>query len=248
MKYAVFSDIHSNVFALDACLEHAAIRQVDQRINLGDFLYGPIAPEACYRRLKKLSVISIRGNQDREIYLAREKELAQSPCLNFVNQDLSAEAMHWLSSLPFDQVLGDKLYLCHGTPERDDQHLCEDIYTSQLHSAEALSERLKGITAELILCGHSHIPRNIQLSNGQRIVNPGSVGLPAYCDAQPVKHSMENGSNDARYAIVEKAQQGWLVEHISVPYDFESAAKAAERNDRGDWAYALRHGRVLTEV
>ncbi|WP_230389359.1 metallophosphatase family protein [Vibrio nitrifigilis] len=43
-KFAILSDIHSNVFALDAVVQDARVKGVTAFINLGDILYGPIAP------------------------------------------------------------------------------------------------------------------------------------------------------------------------------------------------------------
>jgi diadenosine tetraphosphatase ApaH/serine/threonine PP2A family protein phosphatase len=76
------------------------------------------------------------------------------------------------------------------------------------------------------------------------IVNPGSVGLPAYDDMHPFKHHVETASPHARYAIVEKTAQGWHTELRSVPYDVEPMARMAEQRGRPDWAIALRTGRM----
>jgi hypothetical protein len=77
---------------------------------------------------------------------------------------------------------------------------------------------------------------------GQLIVNPGSVGLQAYDDAHPHFHLIENGSPDARYAIVERGPGGWSAALISVPYDHEPMARLADQRGQPDWSYALRHG------
>jgi hypothetical protein len=80
------------------------------------------------------------------------------------------------------------------------------------------------------------------------IVNPGSVGLPAFEDDHPHPfssfHRIENGSPDARYAVLEKSDGRWRCELISVPYDHESMALLAEQRQRHDWAHALRTGRM----
>lgn len=75
-------------------------------------------------------------------------------------------------------------------------------------------------------------------------MNPGSVGLPAYTGEAPHPHAMEAGSPHARYAILEKEAAGWQVEHVSVVYDREEAARTAEGNGRPDWAGWLRTGRA----
>ena len=67
---AAISDIHSNVFALEAVLKDLKQRNATQIVNLGDILYGPIAPKATYELLMKhqKDIITIRGNQDRQIW------------------------------------------------------------------------------------------------------------------------------------------------------------------------------------
>ena len=56
---------------------------------------------------------------------------------------------------------------------------------------------------------------------------------------------MQNYHNNARYSILCIDNVGNVkAEQISLPYDFESAAKLAEKNNRPDWAEWLRTGRA----
>jgi hypothetical protein len=96
----------------------------------------------------------------------------------------------------------------------------------------------------LILCGHTHVPRAVRLDDGRLIVNPGSVGLQAYDDVHPRPHVVENGTPHARYALLTRRAGDWQVDLRALPYDWASAAGRAEANGRGDWADALRSGRV----
>jgi len=70
MKIAALSDIHSNVFALAAVLTDVKKRGVDVVVNLGDILYGSIEPKATYDLLMQHDIITISGNQDRQIHEA----------------------------------------------------------------------------------------------------------------------------------------------------------------------------------
>lgn len=59
---AVLSDVHSNVFALDAVLSDIAERGIDTIVNLGDVLFGPIAPlETAERLMANRDIVSIMG-------------------------------------------------------------------------------------------------------------------------------------------------------------------------------------------
>ena len=53
-----------------------------------------------------------------------------------------------------------------------------------------------------MLCGHSHVQRIVEIDGNIVIVNPGSIGLPAYKDELPAPHVIESGSPHARYTIV----------------------------------------------
>ena len=92
-----------------------------------------------------------------------------------------------------------------------------------------------------MLCGHSHIPRVVEIQ-GSIIINPGSVGLPAYDDDLPEYHVVETGSAHARYAIIEYQTTIQSIEMIAVNYDYKIAVKQASKNNRSDWAEALNSG------
>ncbi len=250
---AAISDIHSNVFALEAVLTDIKQRDIDQIVNLGDILYGPIAPKDTYALLmaQQNDIITIRGNQDRQIYEATTAEIGNSATMAFIIEDLPKAAVKWLQNLPFDCHLSEDVYLCHGSPTNDMVYLLENIETGQptLRDNLAILALLNGIDSTVIICGHTHIPRTVTLSTGQMVVNTGSVGYPAYEDDLPILHKMQTYSPHASYAIIKcvDTEQGkyWQTEHIKVPYDYEAAAKLASMNGRKDWAFALRTGRVL---
>lgn len=244
-RIAILSDIHGNVHAMQAVLHDLQQRAIQTILNLGDTLYGPIAPRATYDLLMQLDIISIRGNQDRQIYEAAPAEKAANPTMAFVHDDLGEAPLAWMQSLPFDLYLTDDIYLCHGSPSDDGIYLLEDVATGfpRMRDEATMLPMLNGITASLILCGHTHIPRVVQLASGQLIVNPGSVGLPAYTDDMPVPHAMETYSPHASYAIVEQTEHGWQVELVRVTYDVQKAVRDAKAHGREDWAYSLGTGR-----
>ena len=246
MRIAILSDIHGNAFALKAVLEHLRTLQIDKMVNLGDIFYGPVAPRATYDLLQEYEFVTIRGNQDRQIYESTDVEIEANPTMGFVLNELQGEPLTWLKNIPVDLQLDDRVYLCHGGPNDDMMYLVENIRSgsSVVRPDKEILKRLEGQKSSLILCGHTLIPRSILLSSGQQIVNPGSVGLPAYFDDLPVNHSMENYSYHASFAVIERQNDGWLVEHYKLPYDVEAAAEECLKRRRDDWAYLLRTGRV----
>lgn len=197
-------------------------------------------------------ITTIRGNQDRQIYEAKAVDIVDNPTMTFIVNDLPKAAIEWMRELPFDYQLNEDVYLCHGSPAHDTVYLLKDIATGQpvvRNDADILA-LLVGIESAVIVCGHTHIPRTVTLSIGQVIINTGSVGYPAYKDDLPTVHKMQTYSPHANYTLIEcvETEQGkrWQTEHIKVPYDYEAAAKLAAMNDREDWAFALRTGRVLS--
>lgn len=244
-RIAVISDIHGNALALEAVLNHARQKGITEIINLGDIFYGPLWPLETYRLLEEAGPgATIRGNQDRLITEATEKDLKENPTLAFVVEDLGSEVIQWLRLLSAKISLAQEVLLCHGTPKSDTTYLLEDVSTGRaiLRSKLEIMD-LVGYTLEpIIFCGHSHIPRVVRLSSRQMVVNPGSVGLPAYDDDLPVKHVMETGSPHASYAILELGSTGWDVSLHRVGYDWEAAAQRAEELGRKDWARGLATG------
>jgi diadenosine tetraphosphatase ApaH/serine/threonine PP2A family protein phosphatase len=215
--------------------------------NLGDILYGALKPRATYDRLRAAGdLLTIRGNQDRQIYEATEQARRDNPTLDYVVKDLDAEPIEWLATLPPTAIFEEEIFLCHGTPASDETYLLEDVTSGRpMIRPEAEIMRLVRSTRHpVIVCGHTHIPRLVSLANGQIIVNPGSVGLPAYSDDAPVAHAMETYSPHASYAILTKAGVTWDVSFRKVPYDFVPASQCAASLARNDWARAIATGRV----
>jgi putative phosphoesterase len=246
-RLAILADIHANVWALDAVLAHAKSRGIDRFVNLGDSLYGPLKPHATYERLMRESVlITIQGNQDRLIYEASEREVNSIRTLAYVIRDLGDEPIHWLSELPRTAVFEDDIFLCHGTPGSDSNYLLEDVMEGlpEVRSEGAIRELLQGVRQPVVLCGHTHIPRVVELSHGQVIVNPGSVGVPAYDDVDPVRYRMQTFSPHACYAILEKNAAGWNVSLERVAYNYLAPAEFARMMGRDDWAQGIATGRM----
>jgi predicted phosphodiesterase len=247
MKIAVLSDIHSNVFALNAVIKDLRKHSVDLKANLGDILYGPIAPKSTFELLMEHDFITISGNQDRQIYESTNEEIESNPTMQFILDDLGSKPLEWMKSLPFDKQVNEDVYFCHGTPKDDLTYLLEDVSRGHpfLRSDSGIISLLAGQKSKLICCGHTHIARAVYLSSGQLIVNPGSVGLQAYTDAEPVIHSMENFTHHASYSIVEKVGFEWVVQNIKVPYDYHRAVNESKKRNRSDWVHFLSTGRRI---
>ena len=112
----------------------------------------------------------------------------------------------------------------------------------QLDPQEEIEARASGIDAGLILYAHTHVPRVLRLSDGRVMVNPGSVGCPAYSDETPAPHVVQVGHPYASYAVVHGGPGAWAVTHRAVAYDWDAAAEQARGHGREDWARAVGTG------
>jgi|WetSurMetagenome_2_1015567.scaffolds.fasta_scaffold29517_4 putative phosphoesterase len=240
---AVISDIHGNRWALEEVLKDIKKRDIQKVLNLGDSLYGPLDPNGTAEILLKENIISISGNEDR-IIIEDIPEEKISTTLKYVRSNLNNEHISWLKNLKSSMILSNEIFLCHGTPTRDNEYLLEkvEIKGVSLKKPDELSILLKEINEKIILCGHSHIQNSILLPNGKLIVNAGSVGLPAYSDDDPFPYKMEAGTPHANYTILKRKLIHYQVENISVPYDWNSASCVALKNGRPDWSKWLSTG------
>jgi putative phosphoesterase len=246
MKLAVLSDIHGNVVALEAVVADANAQGVRRFVNLGDIFYGPLWPRETFALLQTLDMVAtIRGNQDRELF---EEGPRSETCIR-TREALGRDAIEWLRALPATANL-DGVLLCHGTPSSDSVYLLERVDTggALLRSGAEIDRELRDVAEPVVLCGHTHLQRSVRTPAGRLVVNPGSVGLPAYFDAEPVPHAMETGSPHAAYAILERADAGVLLRHMRVPYNAQLAVTCARAQGREDWAAWLATGRVERET
>lgn len=210
-----------------------AQQRFDAIVCLGDHVSGPVDPAGAAERIMGLGAISIRGNHDRWIFDPVRRE-ASGSVDGFAYAQLSAAQRAWLGGLPGTALVGEAVYLCHGTPSDDDATWLDRFpngRTTVLPSEDEVAREAVGLAHEVILCGHTHVARTVRLADGRLIANPGSVGM-----------QLVRGSPDAHYAVIEKRRAGWQTALIGVPYDTEAAARLAGANGFPGWGEAIRHG------
>lgn len=243
MRFAVLADIHGNSAALEAVLADMKSLDISEGINLGDHFSGPLDASGTANLLMAQDFHSIRGNHDRWLVEKDANDLGASDKVALAQ--LKQSHLDWLKSLPATGQLFDEVFLCHGTPDSDLTYWlervepCGKVRNATLKEIETEAE---GIDATLILCGHTHVPRSVRLTDGRVILNPGSVGCPGYDDDTPVYHLMQTGTPNASYAIAEKSGDGWLIAFRSVPYDASRMIDLARANGRDEWARGLATG------
>jgi putative phosphoesterase len=244
MRIAAISDIHGNLGALEAVLTDIADQGVDLIVNLGDICSGPLQPRATLELLRDLAFPTIAGNHERQLLTLPVE--AMGPSDRYAAQSLTEEHFSWLRELPAALRPIEGVLMVHGTVRSDLEYFLETVTHEGLRAATIaeVEERARGAEAAVILCGHTHIPRQVRLADGRLIVNPGSVGLPAYADDRPFPHAIETGSPQARYAIVAGRDHTWSAELRSIDYNWDTAVELTIANGRPDWARALATGRI----
>lgn len=245
MRIAVISDVHGNLPALEAVLGAVAAAEVDLTVNLGDLLSGYVQPAQTADRLLAAGLVTVAGNHERQVLTFGPDRIGMADRLT--REALSAEHLAWLRSLPATLSPVAGVLAFHGTPSDDLQYLLHTVEPSGVRVAtvDEVVQRLGDVTGfDLLLCGHTHLPGSLRLPGGALVVNPGSVGWPAYEDDEPFVHRMEAGSPHARFAVVDDGSGRWEVSFHTVEYAWERAALLAEGFGRPDVAAALRTGRV----
>jgi diadenosine tetraphosphatase ApaH/serine/threonine PP2A family protein phosphatase len=115
--------------------------------------------------------------------------------------------------------------LVHGSPRRVNEYLYED------RPDASLERLLDQAQADVLICGHTHLPYHRILPSGRQVINAGSVGKPKDHDPR------------ACYLVLRVNGKTIEVEFVRVPYDVERTARAIEATEMPDeFAQMLRIG------
>lgn len=242
MRFAAIADIHGNSAALRAVLDDIDRQRIDRVVNLGDSLSGPLDPAGTADLLIDRGFPTVAGNHDRAL-IDRPPE-AMGLWERWTHPHLTDRHLDWVAALPA-VLRWEDAFLCHATPG-DDETNWLDVRSPkgrmEMADRDHVAELLGDVTEGLILCAHTHVPRMVRIG-GQTILNPGSVGCPAYLDDREVDPFIaETGAGDARYAVVERVGDSWRTSLRTVPYDPTEMADRARANDAESWVEAMTSG------
>ena len=181
-RFALLSDIHGNLPALEAVLEDIHRADVEQIVVGGDVVPGPMPREtlACLTSLD-VPLRFISGNGDRVVLAQKagvEPTEVPEPFRDVIRwsaMQLTAEDAQDLASWPGTlrmnlARLGDVLF-CHATPRSD-----REIFTRLTPEARLLPV-FDQLGVALVICGHTHMQFDRMIGR-VRVVNAGSVGMP----------------------------------------------------------------------
>ncbi|MEZ6195383.1 MAG: metallophosphoesterase family protein [Planctomycetota bacterium] len=238
MRFAVISDLHSNLEALEAVLADIDARGLETIYCLGDVVgYGP-DPVPCVDLVMARCAFTIRGNHDDALFHGADRFNPYARAAidwtrdrikpGFFRGKSNAARWKFLEELPLEKKVG-RHYFVHGSP-RD--HVNEYIYREDVFfNAEGKLRRIFDATDHVLFVGHTHLPVIIgsdlktwvpgELESERRldpalkyIVNVGSVGQPR--------------DRDPRACWVEVEDE--LIRYHRVAYDVEAVrAKIARQ-------------------
>jgi putative phosphoesterase len=238
-RITVFGDIHGNLPALEAVFADMQTRGADNLYCLGDLVGYGVWPNEVVAAIRAGEIPTIMGNYDQGVghdsddcgcaYRTAEAQALGERSIAWSNAHTSAENKAYLRELVANipLQLGDlKVLLVHGSPRKLNEYLYEDRPESSLERI------LDAAEADVLVCGHTHLPYHRLLGSGRHVINAGSVGKPK--------------DNDPRacYLILAADGRDLTVEFIRVPYDVEKAARAIEATDMpNEFADMLRQGK-----
>lgn len=238
MEIAVFSDIHGNYVAFQACLACARKRNINTFIFLGDYLgefpYPQRTMEILYRLQETHTCFFIRGNKE-DYWIDRTyNERCEwrhgdrtVGALHYSYRGQTEKDLHFWESLPVCREISfanmPPLWACHRPPGEDCPH-------------------------RYILFGHTHL-QNAYRSAGRLFLNPGAVGVPLH----------SNGKT--QFMILRSNGQEWQYEPISLDYDRDRVIREIRESGLEEeapyWSRvtkhllstgAISHGTVLTQA
>lgn len=194
MRIGLISDIHANLPALEAVLEH--MPAVEEIVCAGDVVgYNPW-PRACLERVRDTATVTVQGNHDRTVETPHRyaaNRMAEAG-LEHAKRELSEEQRRWLQALPRDATFGDDQYLLvHSHPES----LGKYVYPRNFPDLRPFLDEYDGI-----VIGHTHIQHEASVDD-RLILNPGSVGQPRDGDSRAAYAVLDTEANEAECRRVE---------------------------------------------
>jgi predicted phosphodiesterase len=208
LRIAVLADIHGNLPAFEAALDHVATQRVDQIVIAGDVVVGSPDSAACWRLATSLGCPIVRGNHERYVAhyggpAARSEWATERYApVRWAAAQFAEDERRAIERLPLAANSPDwpDLLIVHASLRND-----RDTVAPHTPDAE-LDAMFPDVGKAVIVRAHNHVAQ-LRLWRERVVVTCGSVGLPL------------DGSTDAKYAILERHAGGWRVEHHAAPYD-----------------------------
>jgi len=221
MRFAIFSDIHANLEALEAVLADARQRKCTHFVCLGDVVGYNANPHECLERVRELDCPTVKGNHDEQASVSRFptdfNQLAER-AIKWTRDKLTEKDKQWLRDLPFQKQVRD-FTIVHATLDTPEQW---GYVFNNLDAAASFTYQ----HTTICFFGHTHVPMVFIRDEGVRrelidhvriepakkyFINVGSVGQP------------RDGNWRAAYCVYDVENN--LVQQIRIKYDLATAQK-----------------------
>jgi putative phosphoesterase len=236
MKYAVFSDVHGNLPALEAVLSDIEGQGVGKILHCGDLVgYGPFSNEVI-NLIRSKGIAGVMGNYDDGVgferndcgcaYTDETQKLLGNRSLEWTKAHVTEENKEFLRTMPRELRFSQRSFeilLIHGSPRRINEYLYEDRPVKTFNRLLDVGE------CNVLVCGHTHLPYHKAIDD-RHVVNVGSLGKP------------KDGDPRAIYALMTLVE-GLSVSFRRVSYDAERMARAIEASELPhEYAEMIRKG------
>jgi diadenosine tetraphosphatase ApaH/serine/threonine PP2A family protein phosphatase len=219
-RFAVISDIHSNLEALTKTFEIIDRQHIEEIVCIGDIVGYGADPNGCIEMVRQRCNVVIKGNHDDAVgnipLSDNFTEHARSAIL-WTRQQLSAENSEYLGTLPISHIKDDVLFV-HASP-------CHPEVWKYIFQEDDAEKAFQCFSEPVCFIGHTHIPaifspagRVYKLKSGERyIINIGSVGQP------------RDRNSQLSFGIFD--MDAFKYENIRSQYDVETAVMKILRTD-----------------
>ena len=230
-RIAILSDIHGDTTALEAVIADARAQGATEYWLLWDILLPGPGREDLFDLLDAIPITAaVRGNWDDCVLEALDgeygledlQEIQMLRLIQYLMEGLDPKRIDWLRSLPLvekKEVNGIRFSLSHNLPEKN--------YGGDLRPANATEnfDQLLDDQTDVAIYGHVHKQLLRYASQGQQIINPGTIGMP-YFDWMPLQN------HRAQYALIDVEEDGVTnLQFRKVAYDYE--AELQDAKDKG---------------
>lgn len=243
MTIALFSDIHSNLPALQAMFADMKTRNIDAVYCLGDLVGYNIWPNEVIEEVRQRGIPTLAGNYDFGIgrnsddcgcaYKTDAEKQMGKVSIEYTNSVVGEEERKYLRDLPAHirveyQLDNEKLnlLLVHGSPRKINEYLFED------REEKSLLRIMEDAHADILCFGHTHKPYHRILASGNadtpkylHAINIGSVGKPKDGDSRGC-YVLLKIDKESKLSLADSVQ----VEFIRFEYDVQKAARAIEES------------------
>lgn len=236
MRLALFSDIHGNIQALEACLAHANTQQAQRFAFLGDMVGYGADPVAVVERIQGLvltGAYALQGNHDAmAVRPPDEVQTIGESTARWTHLQLKPEQREWLDQLPLT-AHENTLLLVHASA--DEPALWRYVYDQRSATASLDAALQQWPDVRYVLGGHVHMQTLYYRGSGHDLMlfkpQPGvAIPVPRHRQWVGTVGSVgqpRDGNTHAMYALLD-TERAQLTYH-RVSYDYNAAAQAILR-------------------